>query len=121
MADAIRVEGAARLQRTLHRAATMVGDMDRADTASARYLAARARALAPRRTGTLAASITTSPSEGATVIAGAGYAAYVEHGVPSRYIPAQPYMAPALEIGEPVVVGLYATEIDRALAQVKGA
>lgn len=79
-----------------------------AETAEAAKMAARARSLAPVRTGALRASITASPPSvqagvvSVTVAAGGGtvdYAPFVERGT-SRMAP-QPFMRPAVDAGIP--------------------
>ena len=122
MAETIRVEGAARLERTLDGAADELGRLDKPNASASSIVAAAARARAPRRTGRLALSVRAEPSEGAgRVVVGADYAGYVEYGVPSRSIPARPFLAEAVEATRPAWEEAYADGTRSAVSQVKGA
>jgi phage gpG-like protein len=110
------------LSATLHRAAANLAKLGRQDAAASALVASTARTRAPRRSGALAASVRAEPREGnGAVVAAAPYAAYVEFGVPSRSIPARPFMAGALKATAPAVTDLYADETRRVMSQVKGA
>lgn len=122
MPASVKVEGAARLSRTLDHAADDLGKLDAADLHSAESVAAAARARAPRRTGALAGSVRAEASEGiGRVVVDAPYAAYVEYGVSKHNIAPRPFLAEAAEQSEPAVVAAYAEDVNRAVSHVKGA
>jgi hypothetical protein len=117
-----KVEGAARLSRTLDHAADEIGDLDSADAASAQVAARATQARAPRLTGFLAGSVRAESGEGAgRVVVDARYAGYVEYGAPSRHIPARPFLAQSAEAVRPAVENIYGDDVARAVAHVKGA
>lgn len=117
----IDVDGDERLASTLHGAAEDIGDMSDALDAAARIVEERARSGAPVDTGELARSITAFRS-GVEIAVGPNvgvYAAVQEYG--SATTPAHPYLAPALDYSNTVIVGYFNDEADRALNKVKGA
>ena len=119
--DQIRVEGEERLASTLNRAADQIGDMEQAGQRAADLLAQRASANAPVATGALARSVQ-AQVEGTEVTVGSSlpYAAVTEYGGGNN-IPAQPFLGPALEASEGLIIQLYTDEAEAALATVKGA
>ena len=116
----VDIDGADRLTQTLGQAADRLPAI--APPAAAQIVAARARQLAPVRTGVLAASIAPVIREGAVeVSAGTEYAAVQEYGSRARNIPAQPFMRPALEETQAQIAEAYTAEVGAILAEVKGA
>lgn len=116
---AVTVEGADRLAATLSVAAADLGNLDHAAAATSRVVATAGRYNAPRRTGVLAASVRAMP-EGGTGAVGTSvrYAPFVHYG--TRYMRARPFLTNATRQTEPVWVGLYTADADRALARVRG-
>jgi hypothetical protein len=127
MARGSRVEvvGRARLVRTLRQAGHDVEDLKDAHQAVAAVVAAAAAATAPRRTGKLAASVRGNRAVGRAVVragrASVPYAGPVHWGWPSRNIAAQPFVAEAAQVTEPVWLALYENGVVKALDRVKGA
>ena len=119
------VKGAAKLEATLKKAGTELGEMKDLHARAGALLAETARPLAPVLTGRLAASIRSSGTKTAGVMrAGGGsvpYAGVQEFGWPARNIPAQPYGTAALIETEPAVLDLYQKEVEKVLSKVKGA
>jgi hypothetical protein len=121
MSSGVEVRGAAQLGRTMHRAAVDLDHLDRADARTSNLVAAAARARAPRRTGALALSVRARPERSAAAVeATARYAGYVHNGVPSRGIPARPFLVRAAEATEAAWVTAYVADIDHVLSQVEG-
>jgi hypothetical protein len=88
-------------------------------------VAAAARSAAPRRTGRLAASGRGSRAAGSAVVRFGGarvpYAGPIHYGWPRRNITAQPFAVDAAHDTEPAWTQVYLSELDKILAQVKGA
>lgn len=123
MSDASRVEveGADALASTLHHAAEEIGDMSDALDDAGRLVQTRARGYAPVDTGALAASIEATRS-GVEVHVGSAvgvYAGVQEYG--SATTPAHPYLRPALDYSQTVILGYFERDANKALAKVKGA
>lgn len=120
----IKVEGLARLARTMKRAGQDVTELKDAHTRAADTVAARARELAPRRSGNLANSIRSAKQAGrARVMAGNAkvpYAAPIHWGWPSRRIGAQPFLSLAAQDTESQWMRQYVTDVQAALDKVKG-
>ena len=120
----IRVEGAAELRRTLKRAGEDLSDLKTAHSAAAQIVAGRGRGTAPRRTGTLAASVRGSGTATAAVVRAGGarvpYAGPIHWGWPSRGITAQPWLSEAATDTETVWVAGYERDVERILDRVKG-
>lgn len=116
----VEVEGADKLASTLRDAADDIDEPTRALDASARLVQTRARGGAPVDTGALSNSIEARRA-GATVevVAGMPYAPYQEYGTVN--VPAHPYMRPALDYSETVIVGYFKADTDASLRKVKGA
>ena len=120
----VRVQGADRVKRTMEAAADDLRDLSGAGDRAAGLLVRQAQANAPRLSGRLAGTITPVASRsGATVTAGAGieYAAVQENGWPRHGIQARRYMARALESTQDKIIDTYASAVDDAVDQVKGA
>lgn len=123
MAEGATVEGATRLQATcLAAASDLDAGLPHAARSSGSLVAVQARARAPRRTGRLAASITSRTEQsGAVVGTSLDYATPVHQGVPARGIGARPFLRDAAQAAQPVVVATYAGDVRRVVSQVKGA
>ena len=122
MADGFDVEvrGARNLSRTAGGAAREFRDLTDPNRAAAQRVAAAARP--PRRTGRLAASIgvtDVSPTE-AVVGSALVYAPVIEFGWAVHGIEARGFLADAANAAWGDVQNVYADEVDRTLATVKG-
>lgn len=118
MADGLTTKGDDELAAAL--AGIEVGLADLADPATdaGRMLAADAARRAPRLTGRLRSSITpTRTPTGVTVGTSVSYGAPIHFGVPSRNIPARPFLTDALRASEDQIVKAYATGIDTLIAK----
>lgn len=123
MAVEVRIDGSNRLVATLADAARKLVDFSKPGTAAARTAAARAKTLAPRRTGALSGSIRPASSRRVGIItAGAGlrYARPVHWGSPARGIPARPFLSEAAQGTESSWIKRYEQHVDDALKTVKG-
>jgi len=114
------VEGDEALAAGLRRAADGLGSMGDAGAQVGQLIKQRATSGAPVDTGALSRSVHADvrPPE---VIVGAAepYARYVEYG--TVYVPAQPFLAPALEGQADAIADVYADEAQHLLDQVRGA
>lgn len=122
MAEELHVSarGADRLARTTTLAARALDvETKRAAKRAARKGARTARGLVPRRTGTLAGSITLTPS-GSGFIAGRGlrYAGYQEFG--TRNNAARPFMRPGLRVARVDYTQNVKKSIAKELSKIKG-
>jgi HK97 gp10 family phage protein len=81
-----------------------------------------AKVKCPVDTGFLRNSIQTESLGGgrARVFAGAEYAIYVEYGVPSRHMGAQPYMRPAADDHRDEVTQAAAFQLSKAIDEAMG-
>ena len=122
MTDSVKVEGAERLNDTLKRAADDLDEMSDALDDAGRLVEQRARSGAPVDTGALANSIRADRS-GVEVLVGPGlaevYPAVQEFG--SNHTPAHPYLRPALDVSNTIIVGYFERDANKALSKVKGA
>lgn len=117
----IELEGAARFRRTLRQAGRDLETLDGAHSTAADTVAGKARSLAPRRTGTLAGSISGTREAGAaTITATAGHARPIHAGVPSRGITARPFLTDAARQTQPRWLSVYAAAVDKALTRIRG-
>jgi len=120
--EAVRaeVEGDTALAASLNRVAGELDELQAAGTAGGQAVKQRAQADAPVDTGTLARSIRADATgETITVGAYAEYARFQEFG--TVYVPASPYLRPALEAAQNQIVDAYTGEIQKLLETVKGA
>jgi multidrug efflux pump subunit AcrA (membrane-fusion protein) len=122
MADRVKVEGAARLERTLHAAADDLEDMSQAQQESARLVQQRAQAAAPKDTGTLANSLTVQEIERGQIAVASQliYAPVIHYGWAAHNISPQPFLATALADSTSLVVDLHQRQAQHILSQVKG-
>ncbi|WP_069160080.1 hypothetical protein [Nocardia altamirensis] len=120
----VHVQGAARLEATLRRAAAGMDELRQVHRAAAAMVAVRARSLAPHRSGRLVGTVRVSGTRrGGMVRVGDNttpYAGPIHWGWPARAIAADPFVARAAQQSEPGWVGLYARHRDELLDQVKG-
>lgn len=120
----IEVEGAKRLRRTLREAGDDLEDLKTAHAAAAKIAAEAAAALAPRRSGALAASVRSSGQKTAGVIRAGKkripYAGVIHWGWPRRGIPARPFLTEGAQRTEPLWIPIYEKAIEHALDQIKG-
>jgi HK97 gp10 family phage protein len=93
--------------------------MERAGTAAGSIVKQRAAGLAPVDTGALARSIR-AEAHGAEVTIGAyvPYAGFMEYG--TVYVPASPYLRPALEAATAQIVEEYRQDVETILEKVEG-
>ena len=121
-AQAVELVGGERCQATLDVASKRLGDLSSPAAKASATVAVAARARAPRLTGALIAS-TAPAAEGnnAAVRVGVRYGWPVESGVPSRRIPARPFVAEATEATEPLWTTYYSGQVDKVIGEVKGA
>jgi hypothetical protein len=117
------IEGGPELARAFDRMADRLPNMLRAaGEKSGRRVAEVARGLAPRLSGDLAATIGYEVEDSGETDIYAGsfdvrYAGVQEGGWPARGIPAQPYLAPALEGESEALVNVYDDELDQVIRQ----
>ena len=119
MADGVQIEGLARVVRDLQRLGLDVDDLKGAFGDIARLGANVASSFAPRRTGTLAASIRGNRAKGrATVSAGGGrlaYAGVINYGWAARGIAAAGFMQRADDAVAPKAPDLLIKAINQAI------
>lgn len=119
MAVEVRIDGSRRLVATLAAAARRLVDFTKPGTAAARTAAARAQAIAPKRTGQLAGSIRASGSRRVGIItASAPHARPVHWGTPR--MAARPFLSIAAQGTEGSWIKQYEAHVDDALDTVKG-
>lgn len=108
------------LRATLGRVAAELDNLEAAGAKAGQAVRYRAASAAPVQTGALARSITATAT-GNTVEVGASvpYARFQEYG--TVYVPASPYLRPALEAATGEIVAAYTDEIQQKLETVKGA
>jgi len=120
----IRVEGAARLRRTMRQAGEDLGDLKAAHTAAGAIAGGRARETAPHRTGRLARNVRWSGSKTSATIRAGGvsvpYAGPIHWGWPRRHIGAQPFITQAAQATEPQWAAVYQQAVETILGRVKG-
>jgi phage gpG-like protein len=116
----ISVKGASRLTVTLHAAAREIERQQSNNSDVARGI--RARAQPPRRTGRLAASLTSSATDTEAVVGSdLVYAPVIEHGWPAHGIEARHFLADAAEASTASSIQVYVKGIGDVLVSVKGA
>ncbi|MGV0868451.1 hypothetical protein [Corynebacterium kalidii] len=142
MADArvgIRVQGAARLRRTLRKAGVDIKQLRAVNRDAAQIVATAAAAAAPvggpyrsrgrgrpRKPGRLKASIRATATNRAGVVKGGyggtrlRYAGVIHYGWPARNIRAQPFAADAAIRTEPVWTKEYERKVHEVINSVKG-
>lgn len=121
----VRVEGLARLSRTLKQCAGDVQDLKDAHAKAGAIVADAAKAGAPRRSGALAGSVRAAKqARRARVMAGGArvpYAAVIHWGWPAHSIEANPFISEAAQQTQSRWYDAYVDDVKAALAKVKGA
>lgn len=130
----VQIEGARQLRATLKRAGGDLQDLRAANRRAATTVVPAAAALAPKRSGALAASVRAGATTRAGVVRAGKkrvpYAGPVHWGWPSRPDPARgirggpikphPFLMQAAQDTEPQWVPIYEAEIISAIRKVKG-
>jgi len=122
MADeTVTVDGDENLRRTLGNAQDDLDNLDQSD--NARLVEQRARARAPKVSGTLRGSIRARDlGNGAAAVASdLVYAPVIHYGWPAHNIHAQPFLTTALADSTPMVEADNQRQAQRILSHVKGA
>jgi hypothetical protein len=125
----VKVEGGARLRRTLKQADDGIDDLKAAHELVARIIIGAAQGTVPRRSGALASSMRPAKQQRrAIIMAGGGrgkdkvrYAGPIHWGWPARNITPQPWIIEAGQRSQAQWVDAYAREIDKILSKVEGA
>lgn len=128
----VTVHGAAQLRRSLRRLGDDLSDLAEAHARAGQIVAQAAARRVPRRTGRLAGSIRASRAKTRAVVRAGGaavpYAGVIHWGSGPRLGRPGPHdITPSLFITraaadtQPAWLGVYLSEIDRAVARVKGA
>lgn len=122
MADLVRVDvaGEHQLRDSAARAAADLDDLQPVDQAAATVAATRARAIAPRVSGRLAATIRATAGVVTAGSASVLYAGVIHNGWPAHNIAPQPYLSQALAVTEDQLVELYADHTDKTIHRVNG-
>ncbi len=121
MPEAIRVEGQTRLRVTLARASRDLEEMNAAASAAGRAIAGIAKGRAPRITGRLAASVTSSIDGGDfDVHSPLEYARRVQVGYRRYNQRAQPFISSTVRDNEKRILDTYTREADEILGRVEG-
>lgn len=117
----LKVEGDETLRRTLNAAQDELVDLDQSE--NARLIEQRARANAPKLSGTLANSVTAGQmTRGIVEIASdLVYAKPIHYGWPARNIAPQPFLETALDDSISLVEANNLREANRILGRVRGA
>ena len=120
----VEVEGARELRRTLKAAGDDLSDLTKVNATISRYVAMRAAAMSPRKSGRLAGSLRGSQAKAsATVRAGGAripYAGVIHYGWPGHHIRAQPFLVDAAHQTEPTWTKYYLAEVERIIGHIHG-
>lgn len=120
----ISVQGANRLRRTLRQAGDDLHELRDAHATAARIAAQASAALAPKRTGTLSATVRGSGTKTAGVLragfAKVPYAGPIHWGWPSRGITPQPFLSDGAQSSEGSWLPVYESAVDGAIKKVRG-
>jgi len=123
-APVVRVDGARELRRTLKAAGDDLEDLKHVHATVAKYVALRAAATAPRKSGRLAGSVRGSQAKTSATVRGGGarvpYANPIHWGWPHRHIAANPFLVNAAHQTEPTWTKYYLREVERILSHVHG-
>jgi len=121
----VRIEGLNTLARTMRKAGEDLADMKDANVRAAAIVVARAAAIAPRRSGRLAATLRTSRVAGrARVMGGRANVPYgppIHWGWQARGITADPFISIAAQDTESQWLPQYLDDVQKALDKVEGA
>lgn len=122
--EGIKVEGAANLRRTLRRAGDDLGNLKAAHAEAAQIAARASEALAPRRTGRLAATIRGAGTKTAGVLragyASVPYAGPIHWGWRARNISPQPFLSDGATDSQGRWLPVYEAAVDDAIRKVRG-
>lgn len=117
-----RLEGGRELRSALKAAGADLGELREAHRRASDIVAAYASTIAPRRTGTLAASVRPGATQRAGVVragrATVPYAPPIHWGWPARGIRGDPFVSVAAQATEPRWLPVYLAEIDRITREV---
>lgn len=120
----VRLEGAARLRRTLRKAGRDLGDLKAAHGKAAQIAQQASAPLVPVRTGNLKATLRSSGTSREGIIragrASVPYAGPIHWGWPARGIAPQPFISEGARASEPVWFRVFEADLDKILDQVKG-
>jgi hypothetical protein len=117
----ITLKGAPRFEADLDRAARELEDLRDAATEVARVVRSAGSSESPRRTGALAASLTSSAGRNlSTITSGLVYAIPIHYGRPAHGIEANPFLMRAAQKTEPVWTGIYERSVQRVADSVRG-
>lgn len=123
--DAVEVEGARELRRTLKRAGDDLGDLKDANQRAGQFVANAGSQRAPHLTGALAGALRASRvAGGATIRAGSAsvpYAGPIHWGWPAHNIKAQPFLSDAATETEPEWLPIYEEDIAKIVDRIEGA
>lgn len=118
----VEIEGLARFRYTMKRAGADMADMKDANTRAASTVADAAVALAPRRSGDLAASMKPAHQVGrARVVSALAYAGAIHWGWPLRGIAPNRFLLDASRLTQPQWLEAYEHDLEQIVASVKGA
>jgi phage gpG-like protein len=120
-AQTVTVQGDDTLRRTLAAAADDLEHLDQSE--SARLVQQRAQARAPKRSGTLAASVTAKDLGNGTAVVGSAlvYAPVIHNGWAAHNISPQPFLTEALADSTSLVEAVSLRETQHIMAKVRGA
>lgn len=123
MADPqVKVEGAARLRRTLKQAGDDLSNLRAAHAQAAKIAAGAVNA--PRVSGALASTVRSSGTKTAGILragkASVPYAGAIHWGWPRRGIEPNPFLSDAAQRSESTWMPIYESAVDKALDQIKG-
>ena len=123
-APVIRVDGARELRRGLKAAGDDLEDLKHVHATVARYVALRAAAMAPRRSGRLAGSVRGNQAKTSAAVRAGGarvpYANPIHWGWPRRHIAANEFLVNAAHTTEPTWTKFYLREVERIVSHVHG-
>jgi hypothetical protein len=125
MAETVAIEGLDQLVRTMRKAGRDLSDLKAASQKAAQTVAQWGAVTAPRRTGTLGASVRGRGVANKAYIAAGGaavpYAGVIHWGWPGHHIAAQPWLSQAAQDTEPAWSADYERDVQAALDKVTGA
>lgn len=120
----ISVEGGKTLRRTLRQAGDNLEDLKAAHDKAAKIAADASAALAPKRTGRLAATIRGSGTKTAGIMragySSVPYAGPIHWGWPSRNISPQPFLSDGATNSQGRWLPVYEAAVDGAIQKVRG-
>jgi hypothetical protein len=115
----ITVEGAKQLQRALRQVEGGMADLKSAHAEAAKIVERQAEAIAPRRSGPLAASVRSSGQARQGVVragkAAVPYAAVIHFGYSARNIAPQPFLYDALDARRTEVIATYNSHVNKII------